>query len=89
MINVANNMAVRNKGLSTQQTLTWNHENRLSIVIQGSATLEEYLYDDTGIRIKKWNSAGAVYTSFRLKNFLGKCSRMSDQRGRGRPIASC
>ncbi|MBV7329118.1 hypothetical protein KFU94_12855 [Chloroflexi bacterium TSY] len=60
------NMVRRNKGLSTQQTLVWNHENQLSQVKQtaNNRVIERYLYDDTGIRIKKWNSTSTVYTPF-------------------------
>ncbi|MEM7129271.1 MAG: RHS repeat-associated core domain-containing protein [Chloroflexota bacterium] len=43
------------------QSLSWNHENRLSQVKQGSTVLENYLYDDSGQRIKKWNGSSTVY----------------------------
>ncbi|RIK26338.1 MAG: hypothetical protein DCC55_40040, partial [Chloroflexi bacterium] len=46
------NVTLRNKGLSTQQTLTWSHENRLAS-LTATGINESYLYDDAGIRVKK------------------------------------
>ncbi|RIK46104.1 MAG: hypothetical protein DCC57_15840, partial [Chloroflexi bacterium] len=46
------NMTIRNKGLSSQQTLTWDHENRLAS-LTATGINESYLYDDAGIRVKK------------------------------------
>ena len=55
------NMTVRNKGLSIRQTFEWNAENRLQTVKNNSgATIESYVYDVDGNRIKK--TSGSVVT---------------------------
>ena len=55
------NMTVRNKGLSSRQTFEWNAENRLQTVKNNSgATIESYVYDVDGNRIKK--TSGSVVT---------------------------
>ena len=41
--------------------MVWDHENRLYQSKIGSTVEESYLYDDSGQRIKKWNSTSAVY----------------------------
>lgn len=42
------------------KTLTWNHENRLVSVKNGSTLIEGYLYDESGQRVKKWNNNSTV-----------------------------
>jgi RHS repeat-associated protein len=52
------NVTVRNKGLSTQQSLTWSDENRLVSVTGSGANLPEWsLYDPDGQRVKKINNS--------------------------------
>ena len=57
------NMTVRNKGLSSQQTLTWDHENRLAS-LSGGGVSESYLYDDGGRRVKKVSGSTTWYYPF-------------------------
>ncbi len=58
------NMTVRNKGLSGQQTLEWDAENRLSQVQDNNGDLvEQYWYDVDGARVKKV-SGTTTYTFF-------------------------
>jgi RHS repeat-associated protein len=57
------NVSVRHKGLSTQQTLTWSHENRLAS-LTATGINESYLYDDTGIRVKKVSGGATTYYPF-------------------------
>jgi RHS repeat-associated protein len=57
------NVTVRHKGLSTQQTLTWSHENRLAS-LTATGLSESYLYDDTGIRVKKVSGSTTTYYPF-------------------------
>jgi RHS repeat-associated protein len=60
------NVTVRNKGLSTQQGLTWSDENRLVSVTGSGANLPEWsLYDPDGQRVKKINNSTiATYYPF-------------------------
>jgi RHS repeat-associated protein len=60
------NVTVRNKGLSTQQSLTWSDENRLVSVTGSGANLPEWsLYDPDGQRVKKINNSTiATYYPF-------------------------
>ncbi len=55
------NMTVRNKGLSSEQTLTWDHENRLETITGGGLPTESYLYDADGARIKKTSNGVSTY----------------------------
>ncbi len=57
------NVTVRHKGLSTQQTLTWSHENRLAS-LTATGLSESYLYDDAGIRVKKVSGSTTTYYPF-------------------------
>ena len=57
------NVTVRHKGLSTQQTLTWSHENRLAS-LTATGIDESYLYDDAGMRMKKTSNGVATYYPF-------------------------
>ena len=58
-------MTVLNKGLSSQRTLIWNDENRLSHVQDSNgATLEQYWYDVDGARVKKTSGTTTTYTFF-------------------------
>ncbi len=43
------------------QSLTWDHENRLSAISGGGLPTESYLYDDNGIRVKKFSNGVATY----------------------------
>jgi RHS repeat-associated protein len=57
------NMRTRNKGLSTQQTLGWNVENRLlSLVATG--LVEWYYYDEHGQRVKRVSNGVTTLTPF-------------------------
>jgi RHS repeat-associated protein len=59
------NMTVRNKGLSSRQTLEWNAENRLQTVRNNSgAVIESYVYDVDGNRIKKTSGSTVTRTFF-------------------------
>ena len=59
------NMTVRNKGLSSQQTLVWDDENRLSQVQNNNGDLlEQYWYDVDGARVKKTSGTTTTYTFF-------------------------
>ena len=59
------NMNVRNKGLSGQQTLAWDAENRLSQVQDNNGDLlEQYWYDVDGARVKKTSGTTTTYTFF-------------------------
>ncbi len=59
------NVTVRNKGLSSRQTLVWNPENRLSSVEDLSGDMiERYLYDDTGARVRKERGNTTWYYPF-------------------------
>ena len=59
------NMTVRNKGLSSQQTLVWDAENRLSQVQDNNGDLvEQYWYDVDGARVKKVSGSTTTYTFF-------------------------
>ena len=59
------NMVVRNKGLSSQQTLVWDAENRLSQVQDDQGDLvEKYWYDSGGMRVKRESGATTTYTFF-------------------------
>ncbi|MEZ4623182.1 MAG: RHS repeat-associated core domain-containing protein, partial [Caldilineaceae bacterium] len=42
-------------------TLVWNHENRLQEVKNGSTTIESYLYDPDGQRVKKTAGSTSTY----------------------------
>ena len=58
-------MSVRNRGLSGQQTLVWNDENRLSQVQDNNGDLlEQYWYDVDGARVKKTSGTTTTYTFF-------------------------
>ena len=58
-------MTVRNKGLSSQQTLVWDDENRLSQVQDNNGDLlEQYWYDVDGARVKKTSGTTTTYTFF-------------------------
>ena len=59
------NMVKRNKGLTDQQTLVWNDENRL-LQVQDSQgdLLEQYWYDVDGARVKKVSGTTTTYTFF-------------------------
>ena len=59
------NMTKRNKGLTDQQTLVWNAENRLSEVQDNNGNLiESYWYDIGGSRVKKTSGNTTSYTFF-------------------------
>ena len=59
------NMVTRNKGLSSQQTLVWDAENRLSQVQDNNGDLvEQYWYDVDGARVKKVSGTTTTYTFF-------------------------
>ena len=59
------NMTMRNKGLSGQQTLVWDDENRLSQVLDNNADLlEQYWYGVKGTRVKKISGSTTTYTFF-------------------------
>ncbi len=59
------NMTVRNKGLTGQQTLVWDAQNRLSEVRDNNGDmLEQYRYDVDGSRVKKVNGSTTTYTFF-------------------------
>ena len=59
------NMTKRSKGLSDQQTLVWNAENRLSEVQDNNGDMvESYWYDIGGARVKKTSGATTTYTFF-------------------------
>ena len=59
------NMTKRNKGLSDQQTLVWNDENRLSQVQDDQGNLvERYWYGVEGMRVKKTRGNTTTYTFF-------------------------
>ena len=59
------NMVKRNKGLSDQQTLVWDAENRLSQVQDNNGDLvEQYWYDVDGARVKKVSGSTTTYTFF-------------------------
>ena len=59
------NMTVRNKGLTGQQTLVWDAQNRLSEVRDNNGDmLEQYWYDVDGSRVKKVNGSTTTYTFF-------------------------
>ena len=55
------NMLIRNKGLSSQQSLTWNHENQLAMISGGGLPTESYLYDADGSRIIKTSNGVSTY----------------------------
>ncbi len=58
-------MTVRNKGLSIQQTLVWDAENRLSQVQDGNGDLlEQYWYDLDSARVKKVSGTTTTNTFF-------------------------
>ncbi len=57
------NMTVRNKGLSSRQTLVWDAQIRLSQVQDNNGSLlEQYWYD--GARVKKTSGSTTTYTFF-------------------------
>ena len=59
------NMVKRNKGLSDQQTLVWDAENRLSQVQDNNGDLvEQYWYGVEGMRVKKTRGNTTTYTFF-------------------------
>ena len=59
------NMVKRNKGLSDQQTLVWDAENRLSQVQDSNGDLvERYWYGVDGARVKKVSGNTTTYTFF-------------------------
>ena len=59
------NMVKRNKGLTSQQTLVWDAENRLSQVQDNNGDLvEQYWYDVDGARVKKVSGSTTTYTFF-------------------------
>ncbi len=59
------NMVKRNKGLSDQQTLVWDAENRLSQVQDNNGDqLEQYWYEADGGRVKKVSGTTTTYTFF-------------------------
>ena len=59
------NMVKRNKGLSDQQTLVWDAENRLSQVLDSNGDLvERYWYGVEGMRVKKTRGSTTTYTFF-------------------------
>ena len=61
-------MTVRDKGLSDQQTLVWNAENRLSEALDSAGDmLERYWYDIDGARVKK--VSGGSTTEIRHYSF--------------------
>ncbi|MCE7979972.1 MAG: RHS repeat-associated core domain-containing protein [Caldilinea sp. CFX5] len=47
--------------LGGSQTLSWDHENRLSQVVVGGSWTESYLYDADGQRVKKTSGGVATY----------------------------
>jgi len=55
------NMIVRNKGLFSQQTLTWDAENHLAAITGGGLPTKSYRYDADGRRIKKTSSGVSTY----------------------------
>ena len=58
------NMTVRNKGLTGQQTLVWDAQNRLSQVQDNNGSLlEQYWYDVDGARVKKVSGRTSVTTA--------------------------
>lgn len=59
------NVKVRDKGLSTRQTLGWNVENHL-LSIAASGLVERYYYDENGTRIKKVSNGVATYYLSRI-----------------------
>ena len=54
------NMTVRNKGLSSAQTLAWNGENRL-VSVSGNGVSETYAYSPDGQRVKKVSNGNTTY----------------------------
>ncbi len=59
------NMTVRDKGLSSQQTLVWDAQNRLSEVRDNNgAVLERYGYDADGGRVRKTSGITTTYSFF-------------------------
>ena len=59
------NMTKRNKGLTSQQTLMWDAENRLSQVQDNNGDLlEQYWYEVGGARVKKVSGSTTTYTFF-------------------------
>ena len=59
------NMVKRNKGLTSQQTLVWDAENRLSQVQDSNGDLvERYWYGVDGGRVKKVSGSTTTYTFF-------------------------
>ena len=55
------NVTIRNKGLSSQQTLTWNVENQL-VGVAATGLSESYYYNEHGIRVRKVsNGATTLY----------------------------
>ena len=63
--NANDNMVKRNKGLSGEQTLVWDDENRLSQVQDDQGNLlERYWYGAAGMRVKKTSGSTTTYTFF-------------------------
>ena len=63
--NANDNMVKRNKGLSDEQTLVWDDENRLSQVQDDQGNLlERYWYGAAGMRVKKTSGSTTTYTFF-------------------------
>ena len=58
--NANGNMTVRNKGLSSAQTLAWNSENRL-VSVTGNGVSEQYAYSPDGQRVKKVSNGNTTY----------------------------
>ncbi len=59
------NMTVRNKGLTGQQTLVWDAQNRLSQVQDSNGSLvEQYWYDVVGASVKQTSGSTTTYTFF-------------------------
>ena len=59
------NMVKRNKGLTDEQTLVWDDENRLEQVQDSNgATLEQYWYGAAGMRVKKTSGNTTTYSFF-------------------------
>ena len=57
----ANGNATTRPYNGSTQTLTWNHENRLSQVSQSGTTTSVYTYDPDGQRIKKVQGSSTTY----------------------------